>query len=317
MTGEYKMKDQFNRNVDYMRISLTENCNYACSYCRDDNTHVYHDYLSYEEIFIIVKAAVNLGVHKFKITGGEPLVRKDVLSFIEQLKAYEGVDEVTLTTNGSLLSHEDIKRLQIIDGINFSLDTLNEERYYQFTKSKQLHTVIDNILYAHSLKIKVKINCVLHQEISYQDILDLLMFAKKYQLTLRFIELMPMKKDSTRGIINKQTVLEIANSNHLNLIETHKKLGNGPAHYYQMDDIYIGFIEPIHGKFCEQCNRIRLTASGFLKACLFHDMGCDLKEKIRKNEDIELIMKDVIYAKPASHYFEERAAGTAMNEIGG
>lgn len=311
------MKDQYERKIDYMRISLTENCNYACSYCRDDFVNANHDDLSYEEILTIVKVAIDLGIHKFKITGGEPFMRKEALSFMKQLKQLDGVDEVTVTTNGSLLSHEDIEDLVIIDGINFSLDTLNEDHYCRLTKSNQLHKVIDNICYAHSLNMKVKINCVLTHDITHQEILDLLMFAKKNKIPVRFIELMPMKKGSMSGHMNKQSVLEVAKANDIQLFETDQKQGNGPAHYYKMDETYIGFIEPIHGKFCDQCNRIRLTASGFLKACLFHETGCDLKNKLRRNEEIEGIMKEVIYHKPRSHHFEERAAGIAMNKIGG
>ncbi|MGN1277480.1 MAG: cyclic pyranopterin phosphate synthase MoaA, partial [Floccifex sp.] len=155
------------------------------------------------------------------------------------------------------------------------------------------------------------------EDMSYQDILDLLIFADQHQITLRFIELMPMKKDSKTGQFNKQYVFNLARENKINLIPTKKKLGNGPAHYYQMNKTYIGFIEPIHGKFCHECNRVRLTSLGFLKACLFHEIGYDLKRVIQNQGNLEQVMKEVIYNKPASHQFEERAAGVAMNEIGG
>lgn len=311
------MKDQFNRTINYMRISLIDQCNYHCSYCKDDSICLKHDYLSYDEILIIVKEAIKLGITKFKITGGEPFIRKGAVSFIKELKHTEGVEEVTITTNGSLLSFEDLKELKDVDCINFSLDTLDNEHYYKITKNQSLQKVIDNIIYASSLHMNIKINCVLSEYINNQEILDLLMFANQHQFILRFIELMPMKTGSKVGLFNKQYVLNLARDHHIDLIETKIKLGNGPAHYYQMNETYIGFIEPIHGKFCHECNRIRLTSSGYLKACLFHETGCDLKKVLQDQGNIKQIMKEVIYDKPASHQFEERAAGVAMNKIGG
>ncbi|MGN1182686.1 MAG: cyclic pyranopterin phosphate synthase MoaA, partial [Faecalibacillus sp.] len=148
-------------------------------------------------------------------------------------------------------------------------------------------------------------------------IFDLMMFANKYSIILRFIELMPMKEKKNNNTYTKQTVFHIARQYGLKLLPTNQKFGNGPAHYYQMDQTYIGFIEPIHGKFCHSCNRIRLTSSGFLKGCLFHQTGYDLKKVISNEALLKKTMQDVIYHKPLSHEFETKSAGFGMNEIGG
>lgn len=307
------MKDYYNRTIDYMRISLTDQCSFACPYCKTKTS--LKTLLSYEDIMKIVKIAISLGIHKYKITGGEPFMRHDALAFIKQLKHTPGVEQVTLTTNGALLSFLDISQLQEIDSLTFSLDTLDQKKYETLTKSHQFNKVIDNIKYASSLKMNIKINCVLTNDTTKEDIKNLFTFAHQYHIILRFIELMPMK-NYTQCLKNKQWVMNIMKEYPIPIHPYQGKLGNGPAHYYQMGDTYIGFIEPIHGKFCKQCNRIRLTSTGFLKACLFHEDGYDLKD-VKDDETLYQMMKDVIYHKPAAHQFEKKAVGRGMNEIGG
>jgi cyclic pyranopterin phosphate synthase len=306
-----------------MRISITDRCHFECSYCKgkDIKPLSHQDILTYEEILNIVKECVDLGIHKFKVTGGEPLIRKNALFFIKSLKAIPGVEEVTITTNGSLLDNSMIDELyQIgINGINFSIDTLNPQHYQEITHSNQLSFVLSNLLYAYQKGIKVKINTVLLDELSHQEILDFINFIKDKKIALRFIELMPMNSKQ-RGNQNKETLLQFLNEQGYHIKPVDIVLGNGPAVYYQIEGIqgYIGFIEPIHGKFCSSCNRVRLTSTGYLKACLFYLQGCDLRKIIRENQgNLKESIRDTIYHKPKSHDFENESVGISMNKIGG
>lgn len=309
------MKDQFNRTINYMRISLSEKCNYSCYYCKGEKS-TRKKQLEEEELFRIVEAAIALGIRKFKITGGEPFMRENAVALLLKLKHMEKVEEVSVTTNGSLLTHNDIDQLREIDGINFSLNSLDASTYYSITGSTSIAKVMDNILYAASVGIKVKINCVLSEKICAKDIMSLLHFAIEQQLIVRFIELMPMKQKNG-NTMREEDVIRFAKKGGIVLTPVTVRLGNGPAHYYQVQNTYVGFISPIHGKFCATCNRVRLRCDGYLKTCLFHPNGCDLQDKIANQEGLIQAMKEAIYHKPAEHAFEKRAAGISMSNIGG
>jgi cyclic pyranopterin phosphate synthase len=312
------MKDHFGRNIDYMRISLTDRCNFRCYYCTDPNmVRVSHDdILRYEEILTICQTAIALGIHNFKITGGEPFSRRGCLSLIKNLKSLPGCRQVTLTTNGSFPS-ETLEQLQKIgiDGINFSLDTLDPAKFASITRSTCYQHVIDNILRAANMGLPIKINTVLLDELTRSDILDLVEFAGHNGIPLRFIELMPMK-DEKRGHRTKQDVLSILIEEFSSITATDQKLGNGPASYYKVNGNYIGFIEPLHGKFCHLCNRVRLTSTGFLKTCLFHTDGTSLRPFVNTDKLYD-VMKDTIEQKPKQHDFEHHTANHTMNSIGG
>lgn len=306
------MHDQYKRNIHYMRISITDRCNYRCSYCKSFSPLQHTDILSYEEILKVCQSAIQLGIDTFKVTGGEPCARKGYLSFIKSLKELNGCKEVTLTTNGSLFTKEDLDALQEIhlDGINVSIDSLNPEHYKEITQTSDLETVLENVLYAKKIGLYVKINCVLIDELSDAEILELISFGKENGIPVRLIELMPMK-DNKRAHRTKEDVLKLLT----NVKKDEHSYGNGPASYYTSEQGLVGFIEPIHGKFCDSCNRIRLTSTGFLKACLFHKDGKNIRENIDVN--LEEVMKDIIYHKPKAHDFETRMVGMSMSEIGG
>lgn len=306
------MLDQYNRNIHYMRLSITDRCNYRCSYCKSFTPLEHKDILSYEEILKICTYAISLGIDTFKVTGGEPCARLDYLSFIQRLKSLEGCKKVTITTNGYLLEKEDLDTLKEadIDGINVSIDTLDPEHYRLLTQVDGIEKVISNVLYARKIGLYIKINCVLLDELSESEILDLIHFGKRHDIPVRFIELMPMK-DNKRAHRTKEDVLQLLS----NVYKEEKEYGNGPACYYRSDQGLVGFIEPIHGKFCDSCNRIRLTSTGFLKACLFHKDGKNIRKYIDQN--LEEVMREVIYHKPQAHDFEKRMVGMSMSEIGG
>lgn len=314
------MLDSFDRNINYMRISLTDRCNYACYYCRPEiSSHLKHsDILSYEQIVEICKCAVHLGITRFKITGGEPTIRKGYIDFIRQLKQLSGVEQVTLTSNGSLFSKEDLDALKQIeiDCINFSIDTLNENEYTSICKKDTLKKVLFNLNYTYEIGIPVKINCVVDHTFSNVRFESMLELIKEKEIPLRFIELMPLKYSEKN---HKMENLIQYISKHYDLKEYQTKLGNGPAHYYTISGYagYIGFIEALHHKFCSTCNRVRLSSVGQLKLCLFHQDGVNLKPYLHDFKELEKVMRYWIYKKPKEHHFEKDHSSTIMNEIGG
>ncbi|WP_299448844.1 GTP 3',8-cyclase MoaA [uncultured Phascolarctobacterium sp.] len=329
------MIDNFQREINYMRISLTDRCNLHCRYCRPEVTeHVQHErILRYEEILRIAKCAVNLGITRFKITGGEPLLRKGVVDFIAKLKALPKVEQVTLTTNGTFLEQHipDLKQANI-DGINISLDTLDENCYQSLTGGK-LEQVLRSITATIQAGIKCKLNCVPLKTLANQTgktnkncFCDLVKYAGALQIPLRFIELMPLNCNSGFTSYTGAKIRQFLQDAGYSLKVTQHTYGNGPAQYYLAQDklhgkqSVIGFIEPIHAKFCAKCNRIRLTSTGQMKNCLYSPPVCDLRELLRQGADdgeLTQALEQAILAKPLGHTFDKRPGGFAMNEIGG
>ena len=265
-----------------------------------------------------IACAVSLGITRFKITGGEPTLRKGYIDFIRRLKELEGVEQVTLTTNGSLFSFTDLDELKKIglDCINFSMDTLDESEYLKICKKNNLKKVLWNLEYAYKIGISVKVNCVVDNLFSLSRFESMLELIKDKKIALRFIELMPLKYSDRNTKMNE--LIEYGQKNYKLNVYDHK-LGNGPAHYYTIPEFqgYIGFIEALHNKFCSECNRVRLSSVGRLKLCLFHSDGVDLKPYLNDLEELEKVMKEWIFKKPKEHHFEEEHSLTVMNEIGG
>lgn len=314
------MLDKYNRDINYMRISLTDRCNLSCVYCKPANVqHLTHnDILSYEDILEICQAAIELGIHRFKLTGGEPCIRKGYIDFIERLKNLDGCSQVTLTTNGSLFTHEDLDRLHHIgiDGINFSIDTLDKEEYQRICGKDVIDKVLDNLDYAYSLGIPCKVNCVINDSFDEKRFDSMISLIKDKKIALRFIEQMPLKYSHLNSNIDNMKEYIFS---HYSLHEYKKRLGNGPAHYYKVNGYegYLGFIEAMHHKFCHQCNRIRLTSIGRLKLCLFYLDGVDLKPYIHDSLLLKDTIQKAIYMKPKEHNFLEEKSETVMNETGG
>ncbi len=318
--GKDFMKDSYQRDISYMRISLTDRCNYACSYCRPEIAeHLNHsDILSYEDLLKICSCAIQLGIVNFKITGGEPTIRKDYIQFIRRLKNLSGTRQVTLTTNGSLLSEpalDELKRIGI-DGINFSIDSLNKAEYQKVCKKDCLDSVLHNLEYAYHIGIKVKINCVVDDTFPIERMTSFLNYIQDKDIAIRFIELMPLRLSQRSDKIQK---LENRLLSEYEAIPYEKKLGNGPAHYYKITGYkgYVGFIEALHSKFCSNCNRIRLSSIGYLKLCLFYPDGIHLKPYLNNEKELLETMKQALLKKPKEHHFEDEDSLTIMNQIGG
>lgn len=318
------MYDQYNRKIDYLRISLTDRCNLHCRYCRTEvSGHVPHnEILRYEELLRICRAALQLGIRKFKITGGEPLLRKGCSNFIASLKQTDGVEQVTLTTNGTLLAQQLPALIAAgVDSINVSLDTLNAAYYTELTGGS-LSSVLQALQELQSAGIPFKLNCVPLAENGPADIMQLLKLAHKYQAPLRFIELMPLDCNANlKGVSGSEIRSQLEQAG-LQLQPDAQRYGNGPASYWRISGykMPVGFIEPLHNKFCAVCNRVRLTSVGMLKPCLYSDAGMNLKHLLRdggSDADLVKAMQDIIYAKPAGHSFDVKAARFNMSQIGG
>lgn len=318
------MYDQYNRKIDYLRISLTDRCNLHCRYCRPEiSEHVPHnEILRYEELLRICRAALQLGIRKFKITGGEPLLRKGCSDFIASLKQTDGVEQVTLTTNGTLLAQQLPALIAAgVDSINVSLDTLNAAYYTELTGGS-LYSVLQALQELHVAGIPFKLNCVPLAENGPADIMQLLKLANQYQAPLRFIELMPLECNTDLRGLSGSEIRSLLEQAGLQLQRDAQRYGNGPASYWRISGyaMPVGFIEPLHNKFCAVCNRVRLTSIGMLKPCLYSDEGMNLKHLLRdggSDADLLQAMQEIIYAKPSGHSFEVEAASFNMSQIGG
>lgn len=322
------MKDKFGREIDYLRISVTDNCNLRCIYCIDENSVFQENknILSDDEIFRITKGCAELGIRKIRITGGEPLVRKNIEKLIFRLNSIEGIDEIYITTNGVLLGEkvEELKKSGLT-GVNISLDSLKEERFKLLTKFNSLDKVLFAIDKALELGIKVKINTVIINDINKDEILEFVELTKDKNVDIRFIELMPIGAARKHNGIKNISILDLIKREYKNIIEEQRRRSCGPAKYIRVDNYKgrIGFISAMSDCFCEECNRIRLTSEGFLKKCLHFNYGVNLKEYINNNisdEKLSNIIYENIYDKPEKHLFGdvcENKENRNMNQIGG
>lgn len=288
------MKDQYKRNIDYMRISVTDRCNLRCRYCMPEEgieCTSHEDILTFEEILQIAEAGAELGIRKIKITGGEPLVRKGVISLVEALKKVPGIEEVTMTTNGVLLK-EMAEGLYLagLDAVNISLDTLLPSKYVSITRRDMLEAVIAGIEKAYQLGLRIKINCVAMKNFNENEIPMLAGIARNNNIDVRFIELMPIGLGRNYEYISVKEVQNMLEAEYGAGQESKLRHGNGPAVYLDYEGFQgsIGFISAMTQEFCDSCNRVRLTAQGELKLCLNHNQGISLRSLLRENHPGEI-----------------------------
>ena len=326
-----EIKDSYGRTIDYMRISITDRCNLRCRYCMPDGAEWIPmcEVLTYEEITAVCQEAVKLGITHFKITGGEPLVRRGCPELIRMIKSIPGVELVTLTTNGLLLGEQLNDLLSAgLDAVNISLDTLDAKKYEWITGFDNLPIVLSSIEKAVRSKIPVKINAVLQKGMNEEEWLPLTRLAQNLPLSVRFIEMMPIGYGNMSEIISNEELKKRIRLHYGNLTRDFHIYGNGPAVYYSIKGFQgnIGFISAIHGKFCDCCNRIRMTATGAIKPCLCYEQRWDLKPALRtankanRQEEIRKILMESIKKKPQMHCFEDVKKVTEshpMGQIGG
>lgn len=325
------MKDQYQRNIDYMRVSVTDRCNLRCRYCmpKDIELLPMEEILSFEEILEIIRQAASLGIRKIKITGGEPLVRKNCAGLIAKIRETEGIEKVTLTTNGILLPEyiEDLKAAGI-DSINISLDTLRKDRFQEITGFDALDQVLAGIDASLNAGIRTKINTVLQKGVNDGEWQDLMLLAKDRPLDVRFIEMMPIGYGAVSTGVSDIELRSKIRELYPGTEEDHTVHGNGPAVYVRIPGFCggVGFIAAINEKFCKDCNRIRLTSAGRIKPCLCYGDSFDLREILRTKEGPErdallkeTLQKAITY-KPKEHCFEAKSSVTEkkkMSQIGG
>jgi len=304
--------DTMGRNINYLRISITDRCNLRCRYCMplEGVEKLGHpSILSLEEIARMVRVAAQVGIRKVRLTGGEPLVRKNICQLINYIREIPEIDDLSLTTNGTLFAGM-AEELQAagLDRINFSLDTLVAEKYKYITREGKLGDVTTAIDKALTLKMEpVKINTVLIRGFNDNEVLDFADMAYHYPLHIRFIEFMPI------GDLKFWNRDNIVNSNETrNMIKQKYKLvegkvkGSGPAKYYNLEGGQgsVGFISPMSNHFCGECNRIRMTAEGKLRGCLYDKTERDLKlamENGASDEDLRQLFLKTINTKPDKH----------------
>jgi len=327
------MIDPFGRSISYVRISVTDRCNLRCTYCMPDGylgAESPADVLSYEEIAKIAEAMVGLGVQKFRLTGGEPLVRRELHVLVRQLAAFPEVTDLALSTNAVLL-RQNARALKDagLRRVNISLDTLRPETFKAISVNASLDAVLDGIAAAEEVGLApIKINTVVMKGVNDMEVEDLarLTFTKPW--TMRFIEVMPMRQNPGKQVgqyvstDDIQTRLERVGR----LIPVERDAHAGPAKEFRYEGAVgsVGFITPLSHTFCGSCNRVRMTTTGKLRLCLFGESGCDLRTPLRAGasvDDLRGIILAALKHKPESHHlalgYSGPEAPITMSTIGG
>ena len=325
------MFDRYQREIPYLRLSVTDLCNLRCRYCMPDGVEKLEReaVLTYEEFLRLAALFARCGIDTVRVTGGEPLVRKNVAQLVAGLKATPGIRRVTLTTNAVLLAEQLPALLDAgLDSVNISLDTLRPEVFRQITARDDFAAVQAGLQAALESSLPVKLNCVPQAGVNEGELEQLAALAKDNAMQVRFIEMMPIGYGAAMPCISGPELRarfarrwpELAP---LSAAQEHA-LGDGPAVYYTVPGWQgsIGFIAAVHGKFCASCNRVRLTSQGFLRPCLASETGCDLRALLRSGaDDAQLLaaIRETIWAKPREHHFNDSSmpATRGMYRIGG
>ena len=326
--------DPFQRKISYVRVSVTDRCDFRCVYCMSEDMEFLpkKDVLSLEELDRLCNAFIDLGVKKLRITGGEPLVRKNIMHLFKSLgkKLGKGLEELTLTTNGSQLTRYSKDLFDSgIRRINISLDSLDKNKFKRITRIGDFDKVIQGIMAAKKAGLKIKINTVALKGINDNEILDLVHWCGENKFALTFIEVMPMGEIGEKRADQYMPLTDVKNliQTKYSLTEDSLRTG-GPARYVHCHetDQKIGFITPHTHNFCEMCNRVRITCTGEMYMCLGQQDKADLKTPLRKSENNQLL-KNAIYEaisrKPKGHDFvierkqDEKFVPRHMNVTGG
>jgi GTP 3',8-cyclase len=314
-THSPQLIDRFGRTVDYLRMSITDRCDFRCVYCMSEEmTFLPRDQvLSLEELYVIAKAFTELGVKKIRITGGEPLVRKGALELLDKIGRIGGLNELVLTTNGSQLESMALSLKKAgVKRINISLDTLDADKFKVITRTGDLQQVLRGIDAANEAGFeRIKINSVILKGKNHQDVVDLVHFAVDKGIDISFIEEMPLgmvSQHDRSAAYYSSGCIKADLAAHFSLIASTEKTG-GPSVYYKVQGTKtrVGFISPHSANFCSTCNRVRLTVEGRLLLCLGNEHSIDLKELIRTNPGNMTLLKqaivDAMLIKPEKHEF--------------
>ena len=326
--------DSFQRKISYIRVSVTDRCDFRCVYCMSEDMEFLpkKDVLSLEELDRLCNIFIDLGVKKLRITGGEPLVRKNIMQLFSNLgnKIGQGLEELTLTTNGSQLA---LYAKDLFDNgvkrINVSLDSLDKNKFKKITRNSDFNKVVKGIMAAKNAGLKIKINTVALKGINDNEILDLVNWCGENKFALTFIEVMPMGEIGEKRIDQYMPLTEVRSliKTRYSITDDPLKTG-GPAKYVHCHetDQKIGFITPLTHNFCETCNRVRITCTGKMYMCLGQEDKEDLKKPLRESENNDLLKKVIykaILRKPKGHDFiierkkDEKFVPRHMNVTGG
>ncbi|EEU7487640.1 GTP 3',8-cyclase MoaA [Campylobacter jejuni] len=317
--------DQFGRKINYLRISVTQRCNFRCLYCMPKIPFDYQpkeNLLSFEELFLFVKAAIDEGIEKIRITGGEPLLRKDLSIFIKMISDYKSDIDLAITTNGFLLKDfaKDLKNAGL-KRLNISLDTLDHKKAKTLAQKDVLDSVLSGIDEALNLDLKVKLNTVALKNLNDDELISLLEFAKSKKAQIRFIEFMENTHayGKLQGLKRDEIIQILSQKYQIQLIKKDEK---APVSIYKTDDYEFGIIDPHSHEFCDSCNRIRLSAEGLLIPCLYFDEALSIKEAVRKG-DIKAaveILQEVLRNKPEKNKWsvvDNETSSRAFYQTGG
>ena len=327
------MIDQFNRDINYLRVSVTDRCNLRCVYCLPEFSKDFIDeskLLTIDEYFRLIRILGNLGIKKVRITGGEPLVRRGIPGLIKSINNLENIEETAMTTNGILLEkYLDELAENGLSSLNISLDILDEKKYNYITRGGELEKVVRSIEKAIEYKIKIKLNSVIIDDFNKNDIKSLVDFAVDKNIDIRFIELMPIGCGQNLKGVSNEEILEIISKDRKTAEMNSSGTISEPAAYHKIEgtNTRIGFISPLSSCFCETCNRIRITSEGKLKQCLYYDSKLDLMKMLRTETSDKKLMEEIkneIYFKNKQHNFtgspedkEKEKEKNTMSVIGG
>lgn len=321
--------DHFGRKINYLRLSVTDRCNLRCDYCMPEKGVAklqHRDVLTYEQLYTLAEQSVALGIEKIRITGGEPLVRKEIVPFLETLAKISGLKQLVLTTNGVLLKHMagDLKKAGV-QRLNISLDSLKPDIFKRITRRGDLSKVLEGISVAEAVGFPIKLNMVVMRGINDDEIFDFAKLTLDKPLAVRFIEYMPVIKscDWQKLVVPGDEILNQL-AQRFPFAPIVKGEACGPAREYKIKGSAgsVGVITPLSGHFCGDCNRIRITCEGMMRTCLFSDQEVDLKPVLTtgRDADVQELMRSVIKSKPACHGMTETTSSHSpftMAQIGG
>ena len=326
------MKDQFGRTINYLRISVTDKCNLRCTYCMPVEGLPWipkAEILRYEEIIEIVRQMADLGLRRVRLTGGEPLVRRDLPDLVRGLRALDVLEDISLSTNAVLLpAVAGELRTAGVDRLNISLDTLRRDRFTDLARRPErfYDDTMDGIAAAEAAGFRpLKINCVVMRGFNDDELADFAAITRDRPWHVRFIELMPTEENlflSERFISADELLGRLEKANELRPVEGPR--GNGPARYFQYPGApgTVGVITPLSHNYCDRCNRMRLTADGRLRTCLFGTHEVDLKGPLRATGDVVPAVREALAGKPERHFLQLGTASgsgglAALSEVGG
>lgn len=322
------MHDSHSRLIDYLRVSVTDRCNLRCIYCMPPEgvaLHEHDDMLTFEEIVAVVTAGAELGIRKVRLTGGEPLVRLGLCDLVRALSRIDGIQDLSLSTNGTLLrEYAAVLKAAGLRRVNISLDSLKPERYRQITGLGSLADALDGIQAAREADLTpIKINTVVMRGVNDDELRDIAALARSRGWSIRFIEKMPLAGNEAGYVSSADVRRQLDCLGRL--VPESAEAQNGPAKCYRLSGTAgsIGFISPMSEPFCSTCNRLRLTSTGVLRPCLLSDVGAvDLRAALRAGADragIQALLLGAAKCKPGRHSLEASGSspGTHMSQIGG